>query len=267
MIWTLLCLQPYLILAVPFIVVLFCLLVPSFLQLHPPPPSNIPLPPDLDAWSTSTGRAKKFGGTAEGRDFLLNMRDIQNSMDDFTKAYDKVSSTVNSYVNFVDEKRSSVVLCICVVGGLITVTAAAYIPVRFLALLLGWLLLMTGNTTFSKLLLELRRFTHNSSEAVMHSVGKQVDDEYIDPQMTPEMKMVVVYEYRNESGEPFYSGFSTIGNAGNEDEYITNNIETVLPPPGYAFVERNKWTVVGDSQIRGPKLIRTTLRRNVIRSI
>lgn len=267
MIWTLICLQPHLALAIPFVIVFFCLLVPAFLHLHPAPKNDIPLPPDLDAWSTSTGKTKDFGGTASGRDFLLNMRDIQNSMDDFTKAYDKIATTVNSYVSFVDEKKSSVVLWFCVLAGTLTVAAASFIPMRFLVLLAGWILLLSGHTSFKLLIHNIRNFSRRSTKVVTDHINKQIDDEYIDPQALPETRPVLVYEYRNAQGEPFYSGFSTIGNAGNEDEYITNNIEIVLPPPGYAFVDKNKWTVVERTLASQNGLTRTTLRRNVIRCL
>lgn len=267
MIWTLLCVQPYLFFAMPFTVALFCLLVPSFLQLHPPPPSNIPLPPDLDAWSTNTGHAKNFGGTAEGRDFLLNMRDIQNAMDDYTKAYDDFSSTITQYANFADEKKSSVTLFVSVSGICAALLLAAYVPVRGIALMTGWMALFSGHPSFNGTVKRLRAMSKKSQEKLVAEIARKVDDEYISPEQAPEIRIVVLYEYRNGKGEPFYSGFSTIGNAGVEDEYVTSNIETVQPPQGYAFVHDSRWTIAeGEDQVTG-SLHRTTLRKSVVRQL
>lgn len=268
MIWSLICLQPHLIFVVPFVIALFGLLVPSFLQLHPPPPSNIPLPPDPDAWSTNTGQAKEFGGTAEGRDFLLNMRDIQNSMDDYIQAYDQASKTITDYANFADEKKSSVTLFVCVSGTICSLIIAAYIPVRFVALVAGWLALLSGHPSFSKIVRRLRAVSRRRQEKLVREIGKRVDDEYISPDSAPEVRYVVVYEYRNETGDPFYSGFSTIGSAGREDDYVTNNIETILAPQGYAFVRNSKWTIeIGLECQVSTNLKRTTLKRSVVRQL
>lgn len=268
MIWGLLCLQPHLVLALPFVVALLGLLVPSFLHLHPPPPSNIPLPPEVDAWSTKTGKAKKFGGTAEGRDFLLNMRDIQNSMDDYTKLYDRVSKTVTDYANFADEKKSSVVLTICVFGCVISALGATYFPIRYLVLALGWLVLFSGHPASATIDFEVPPALRIWLNELTQEIRQVTDATYIDPGTMPDFRTVVVYEYRNGNGQPFYSGFGSIGNAGSEDEYITNNIEAVLAPPGFAFVESSKWTVVveiGPDNSRN--LSRTTLKRKVIRQL
>lgn len=267
MIWTLLCLQPYLVLAIPFVAALFFLLVPSFLQLHPPPPSNIPLPPDLDAWSTNTGRAKNFGGSAEGRDFLLNMRDIQNSMSDYSTTYDDISRTITDYANFANEKKSSVTLFVCVVGALGSIVAAAYIPVRLIALFTGWLALFSGHPSFKDTAERVKAASRHSQEKIVQTVSRRVDQEYIVPATKPEIRVVVVYEYRHEGGDTFYSGFSTIGNAGSEDEYVTSNIENVQAPQGYAFLTSSQWTIVEDDVQLSGKLKRTTLKRKVVRKL
>lgn len=268
MIWSLICLQPQLVFVLPFVIALFGLLVPSFLQLHPPPPSNIPLPPDLDAWSTNTGQAKEFGGTAEGRDFLLNMRDIQNSMQDYIEAYDRLSKTITDYANFADEKKSSVTLFVCVMGTISSIIVAAYIPVRFIALVVGWIALASGHPHFNIIVARLRNASRRSQEKLIREIGRKVDNEYISPESAPELRHVIVYEYRSEAGEPIYSGFSTIGNAGREDDYVTNNIDSVLAPQGYAFVVDSKWTIeeVQERQ-SSANLKRTALKRTVVRQL
>ena len=253
LIWTLICLQPVLLLVLPYVFAMAFLLVPSFLQLHPPPPSNIPLPPELDAWG-STGRAKKFGGTAEGRDFLRNMRDIQNMMGDYVNGYDEMSRIINDYANFADEKKSSVTLVVCTALGLLTLLAGNYIQIRIGVLIGGWVALASGHPHFLPLAKKLQRAGRQTREKVVKEVAHRVDRQYIDPNKIPERKMVVVYEYRprvkrrKSQASAFYSGFATIGHAGVEDDYVTPNLDAVLPPTGYDFVPGTRWTVVDEDE-------------------
>ncbi|ORY73681.1 integral peroxisomal membrane peroxin-domain-containing protein [Protomyces lactucae-debilis] len=248
MIWTLLCLQPYLALALPFAAAVFGLLIPSFLQLHPPPPSNIPLPPDLDSWATSTGNAKHFGEKAEGRDFLINMRDIQNAMEDYVQAYDQIALVLTDYANFANEKKSSVTLVACCIGMLTALVLAAYVPVKFLALLSGWIVLLSGHKRFLPLLKHIQRMSASASEKVREQIAEKVEREYLDPERLPEKREVVVYEYCYKGNDApgdkrvIYSGFSTIGNAGREDAFTTHNLDDVQPPPGFAFVQGSQWS-------------------------
>ena len=255
LIWTLICLQPVLLLVLPYVFAMAFLLVPSFLQLHPPPPSNIPLPPELDGWGSTGRKAKKFGGTAEGRDFLRNMRDIQNMMGDYVNAYDEASTIINDYANFADEKKSSVTLVICTALGLLTLLAANYIQIRIGVLVGGWIALASGHPHFLPLAKKLQRAGRQTREKVVKEVSHRVDRQYIDPNKVPEKKMVVVYEYRprrirrkRDVSAVFYSGFATIGHAGVEDDYVTPNLDAVLPPTGYDYVPGSRWTVVDDDE-------------------
>lgn len=160
--------------------------------MHPPPPSNIPLPPDLDAWSTNTGQAREFGGTAEGRDFLLNMRDIQNSMQDYINTYDQVSKTITDYANFADEKKSSVTLFVCVSGAICSILVGTYIPVRFIALVVGWIVLASGHAEFGVTVARIRAASRRSQEKIVRQISRKVDEEYISPESVPEERHVVV---------------------------------------------------------------------------
>ncbi|CCG82995.1 Putative uncharacterized protein [Taphrina deformans PYCC 5710] len=160
------------------------------------------------------------------------MRDIQNAMDDYTKAYDDLSNTVTQYANFADEKKSSVTLFVCVSGAIVSMTIAAYVPIRLLALLAGWIIIFSGHPSFKDIVRDLRAMSRKSQERLIAEITKKVDDEYISPVVGPELRVVVVYEYRTADGDPFYSGFSTIGNAGIEDEYVTSDIEAVQAPIG-----------------------------------
>ncbi|BFZ54484.1 hypothetical protein PYCC9005_001521 [Savitreella phatthalungensis] len=267
MIWTLVCLQPVLLLVLPYVFAVAYFLVPSFLQLHPPPPSNIPLPPELDdTWSRAgaLGKAKKFGGTAEGRDFLLNMRDIQNMMADYVSGYDEAAKALNDYANFADEKKSSVTLVVCVSMCLLNLLAANYVQIRLLVLAAGWVAIFSGHPHFKPLVRQLQRAGRQTREKVKKQVAHHVDRQYIDPDTQPlnaiDRKRVLVYEYRpvkprrswrrggrRLSSSVFYSGFATVGHAGVEDDYVTPNLEAVLPPEGYTYVAGSHWTVVDES--------------------
>lgn len=267
MIYTFVVLHPTLLLALPFVAVLFCLLVPSFLQLHPPPPSNIPLPPDLDSWSTSSGNAKKFGGTAEGKDFLDNMRDIQNVMKDYTEAYDQASRIITDYTNFAKEKESSAVLATCLLSSCLMMLFPV-VPLRLLTLLMGWIVICSGHPQFKHIVQQLQAVGQARRERLIREIANTVDSEYIDPELSPEVRRVVVYEYTAVDGKLFYSGFDSIGLAGKEDEYTTADLETVLAPEGFIFVTGSRWTrELGESAPNFSGLRRITLGRDVVRSI
>ncbi len=89
--------------------------------------------------------------------------------------------------------------------------------------------------------------------------------DYIDPRNIPESRKVLVYEYRTSDDVIFYSGYSTIGNAGMEDDYVTMNLDIVLPPPGYVFQVASVWTNDDAEAALVNDLKRTVLSRLVFR--
>lgn len=159
-VYTFLCLDPYLLLALPLAIALFGILVPSFVARHPAPapdsdrvrnlsysPRGPPLAP-----------ARTPKPTRElSSDFFRNMGDLQNVMEDFSVAHDKVIALVVPKTNFSDEALSSVVVVFLSGGCLLMLIAAHLLPLRFLALTGGWAAILSGHPTVARWIHQMQR--------------------------------------------------------------------------------------------------------------
>ena len=151
-IYTIVCVDPYLICVLPPVAVLLGVLVPSFLARHPAPPfpaapsSYSPRGPPL-APARTVKPVKELS-----RAFFRNMRDLQNSMEDFSVLHDRVVSLVVPKTNFSDEALSSAVFVLLCAGAALAPLAAHHLPWRPIFLLAGWLLVCSGHPAASRLL-------------------------------------------------------------------------------------------------------------------
>lgn len=140
-VYTFVCLDPSLLLALPLVLALFGILVPSFIARHPPPGAE----PD---------RVRNLGYSPRGpplapprtvkpvkelsRDFFRNLGDLQNVMEDFSVVHDAIIALVVPLTNFSDEALSSAVFLVLTAGAALALLAAHLLPWRHLALLTGW---------------------------------------------------------------------------------------------------------------------------------
>ncbi|KAK1035360.1 Peroxisome size and maintenance regulator, partial [Friedmanniomyces endolithicus] len=86
-VYSLLCLQPHLLPVLPLAGLLFSIMVPSFLARHPAPAND----PRVEAsyWGPPIAPPSRVKPVPElSKDFFRNMRDLQNSMDDFSVLHD-----------------------------------------------------------------------------------------------------------------------------------------------------------------------------------
>ncbi|KAK4230221.1 integral peroxisomal membrane peroxin-domain-containing protein [Podospora fimiseda] len=135
-VYTFVCLDPYLLFAIPLVIALVGVLVPSFIARHPAPPTAelnySPRGPPL-------APAKTFKPTKElSRDFFKNMGDLQNVMEDFSVAHDKVITLIVPKTNFSDEALSSAIFVFLFAGTAVMLISAHLIPWRYLMLVGGW---------------------------------------------------------------------------------------------------------------------------------
>src|SRR5208282_3904147 len=109
-IFSLITINPYLLLSIPLFILLFALLIPSYQVRHPPPSTSVSAVPTevTQAISPPPQLAKPVPELS--RDFFMNMRDIQNTMDDFSNAYDIVRAWIMHIATFSNEPLSSTVL-------------------------------------------------------------------------------------------------------------------------------------------------------------
>lgn len=154
--YTLVCLEPALFPAVPLALIFFFVMIPSFLVRHPPPPypteGTLQSSPDLDsitemesAWSSYAYTARPVAPARRVRpapemskDFFRNMRDLQNSMEDFSRVHDTAIATITPYTDFSDEKLSSSVFLVIFVLMNIALISSHLVPWRLITVLGGW---------------------------------------------------------------------------------------------------------------------------------
>ncbi|KAK3301374.1 Peroxin/Dysferlin domain-containing protein [Chaetomium fimeti] len=154
-VYTFVCLDPYLLFALPLAISLFGILVPSFIARHPAPT------PDADRVRNMSysprgpplAPARTVKPTKElSHDFFRNMGDLQNVMEDFSVAHDKIVALVVPKTNFSDEALSSAVFVLLFAGCLLMLIAAHLLPLRALALVGGWAAIWSSHPTVARLL-------------------------------------------------------------------------------------------------------------------
>ncbi|KAK0719562.1 integral peroxisomal membrane peroxin-domain-containing protein [Lasiosphaeris hirsuta] len=158
-VYTFICLDPYLLCALPLALALFGILVPSFVARHPAPvaePDRVrnlgysPRGPPL-APARTVKPVKELS-----RDFFRNMGDLQNVMEDFSVAHDKIIALVVPKTNFSDEALSSAIFVLLSAGCALMTIAAHLLPWRFLALAAGWAGICSGHPAVGRLLTQTK---------------------------------------------------------------------------------------------------------------
>lgn len=134
--YSFICLNPYLLVVLPLAMVLLAIMVPAFLARHPPPPSasTSGTTPYYSYDGPALAPAKTIKPASEtSKDFFRNMRDLQNSMSDFSALHDTLVDVLSPPTNFSDETFSSSVFLV-----LTFVTASLFLTAH----LLPWRLLL-----------------------------------------------------------------------------------------------------------------------------
>lgn len=127
-------------------------MVPAFLVRHPPPPTH--LPTDLYPLSgPPLAAAQTIKPAPElSKDFFRNMRDLQNTMEDFSRLHDTVLSFLTPLTNFSNEALSSAIYLILLFTSCALFLIAHLVPWRFIFLLLGYTATILGHPTIQDLL-------------------------------------------------------------------------------------------------------------------
>jgi hypothetical protein len=155
-VYSFVCLDPYLLLVLPLVVLLFFIMIPAFLARHPAPPptaSTSSTTPYYSYEGPALAPAKTIKPVPEtSKDFFRNMRDLQNSMADFASAHDVVASSVSPLANFSDEIMSSTVfLFLTAIGASLFITAH-WLPWRLIFMMSGNVAVISGHPTVTAFL-------------------------------------------------------------------------------------------------------------------
>ncbi|KAF4591742.1 Peroxisomal membrane protein PEX29 [Ophiocordyceps camponoti-floridani] len=266
-VYSFVCLDPHLLPVLPLVVLLLGVLVPAFVARHPAPPKGTLSseqavgysphgPPLAPPAPTVRPPAKELS-----RDFFRNMRDLQNSMADFSHAHDRIVKLVVPVTDFSDEALSSTVFHILVVAALVMALAAHIVPWRLVFFVGGWSLVLARHPSIKPLVRgQFRRPTppkhlDDNPQRRDHDSLSLLDrwtasDVILDS--APETREAEIFELQRAdpdaaawepwlfSPEP-YDPLSPSRIAGHRPRG-SRFFEDVLPPPGWHWSEK-KWAL------------------------
>ncbi|CCJ28959.1 unnamed protein product, partial [Pneumocystis jirovecii] len=260
-IYTIICINPSLVLVIPTTVFIFGLLLPSYEARYPDSNSSF-----LNKEIMLAKKSQTNGKNAEGRDFTIDMRNIQNSMSDYTRFYDTISNFLLKYTSFHDEKVSSTVFFLCVVISLFLILFSHWIPLRLIFLLLGWALILSRNVDIQKAVKVLieeykkNQLKHSSFFLNYDFIYNWIDYNYIPPEIPKKIIFVEIFEFTlktdQENGKITYYSSNPYALPPNkestpaeeglrellyDDSSITGSMSCVQPPDGYKFEKNSYW--------------------------
>ncbi|GAO14334.1 hypothetical protein UVI_02034090 [Ustilaginoidea virens] len=253
---TFVCLDPYLLSALPILFLVFGILIPGFVARHPAPPRGTlsseqsigysPSGPPL-APAATPRPAKELS-----MDFIRNARDLQNQMGDFSNAYDKVVELLVPVANFSNEALSSTVFLFAFLGSIVMMLAAHMLPWRIMFLLAAWAPVVLCHPSVTRALRDARRDrggAEPASGARSWLDGWIARDVILDS--APETREVEIFELQRKSPagewEPWvfapnpYDPLSQARITGDRPKG-TRFFEDVLPPSAWEWSEK-KWAL------------------------
>ncbi|KAL9637870.1 MAG: hypothetical protein Q9164_001925 [Protoblastenia rupestris] len=149
---TFVCLDPYILAVIPIACALFFVLVPAYLVRHPPPPQQNHASYTINGPPIAPPRIIKPAGEMS-KDFFRNMRDLQNSMDDFSTIHDAFLKLITPPTNFSNEPLSSTIFLFLFLIGCLLFIISHLLPWRLIALLASWTTIAIGHPNVQQLIL------------------------------------------------------------------------------------------------------------------
>ncbi|KAG0652667.1 Peroxin-29 [Hyphodiscus hymeniophilus] len=254
-IYTFVCLDPYLLSVLPLAVLLLALLIPSFIARHPAAPTTVLSNPNFAY--TPTGPALAPAPTVKpvkelSKDFFRNMRDLQNSMEDFSQLHDKVLTVFTPPTNFSDEALSSTLFLFTFATAGFMFIASHLMPWRLIFLIMGWVATGLGHPTIQRQM----QNTHQTHVAPHEEQAKSYLTSWIDKDImldsAPELREVEIFELQHlsrSSGEweawlftPLPYDPLSMERVRGERPKGTRFFEDVAAPRGWEWSEK-KWAL------------------------
>ncbi|KTW29361.1 hypothetical protein T552_04108 [Pneumocystis carinii B80] len=266
-IYTLICMNPFLIVMIPSAVLIFGFLLPSYETRYPDPYSDIISLNNKDI--TASKKSNTNGKSSEAKDFTLNIRNIQNSMSEYTQFYDLVYGFLLKYTSFNDDKLSSTVFLFCIIISLFLMIFSHWISLRLIFLLFGWISVLSINTNVQKAIRTLieeykKNKLHLESNLFFNFdyIHNWINYNYIAPEIQKKAVFVEIFEFELKTDQKnekliYYSSnpyavppnkTSTPAEEGlrellYDDSSITGSINCIYPPEGYKFEKNSFWKV------------------------
>ncbi|ORY63049.1 integral peroxisomal membrane peroxin-domain-containing protein [Pseudomassariella vexata] len=254
-VYTFVCLDPYLLPLLPLAILLIGVMIPNFIARHPAAsfalsseqaigysPHGPPLAPAL-----TVKPVKELS-----RDFFRNMRDLQNSMEDFSQLHDGIITLMLPRINFSDEALSSAIFSFLFAGCLVLSIAANVLPWRAIFLVLGWAVTIVGHPAVQKQMEGMHgKHVKPQEDRALGWMEKWIEGDVI-LDSAPETREVEIFELQRLSGPDGeweawvfsaspYDPLSPTRIAGDRP-VGTRFFEDVLPPQGWEWSEK-KWAL------------------------
>ncbi|KAK9367222.1 integral peroxisomal membrane peroxin-domain-containing protein [Lipomyces kononenkoae] len=251
-IYSFICLYPYLLVLFPVAVILLGFMVPAFVQRHPPPPSPLPSFP-VPAEGPPLAEARELRPVPElSRDFLMNMRDIQNAMDDFTRMYDRVVGLLTKPTSFKDERYSSAVYIALLVVGAFMFVISPYLPWRHILLVWGWTVVCIGHPKARRILKSSHDMYLSPREHELSNYFDSLVEKDIVLDEPPEQRHVEIFELQRQKNSDVDEWDDWLFSAAPYDTLSPHRasrqrpqgvrfLDEVLPPVGWKFAQNSAW--------------------------
>ncbi|MCJ1266887.1 hypothetical protein MMC22_006772 [Lobaria immixta] len=154
---TFVCLDPYLLAVLPILVALFSVMVPAYLARHPPPPPVVSQTPSYSINGPPLAPPRVVRPASEtSKDFFRNLRDLQNSMDDFSTAHDALLKAITPVTNFSNEPLSSTIFLFLFTAACVLFISSHLLPWRLLSLSVWWTAIALGHPKIQTFILSHR---------------------------------------------------------------------------------------------------------------
>lgn len=127
-------------------------MVPAFLDRHPPPPPAITQAASYSLNGPLPAPPRKLKPASEmSKDFFRNLRDLQNSMDDFSVVHDVVIENVMPCMDFSNETISSTIFLGVFIACCLLFIVSHLLPWRHVSLAICWTAISSGHPKVQKL--------------------------------------------------------------------------------------------------------------------
>lgn len=246
---TFVCLDPYLLGLLPLASAILFIMVPAFLDRHPPPP------PALNQ-ATSGGPLPAPPRTLKpasemSNDFFRNLRDLQNSMEDFSVIHDAVLEIFMPCLDFSNESMSSTIFLGTFISCCLLFISSHLLPWRYLFLVICWVTISLGHPAVQKLILTNREEHLKPHERTAKSWFEQWFSQDIILNAPPETREAEVFELQQQRGgdngeweawmfSPSPHDPLSAQRIAEERPQGTRFFEDVAPPPGWDWADK-KW--------------------------
>ncbi|KAL9132173.1 MAG: hypothetical protein Q9217_000107 [Psora testacea] len=194
---TFVCLDPYLLAIIPVGCPLFFVLVPAYLARHPPPPQPNNAPYTINGPPVAPPSTIKPAGEMS-KDFFRNMRDLQNSMDDFSTLHDTFLKIMTPPTNFSNEPLSSTIFIFLFLLACVLFITSHLLPWRLMALIVCWTGIAIGHPKVQQLLANHEKHISPHREHAQSWLDTWISHDII-LDAPPERREVEVFELQHRS--------------------------------------------------------------------